>query len=96
MHKTGGTSIYWIFFLLLIAMTVWMFWQQSRQQRARREVQNSVAKGDRVVTVGGVIGTVEEVDGNELTLRIADGVKIRVLKSAIGGKYQKSPGETSS
>ncbi|MCY0897948.1 MAG: preprotein translocase subunit YajC [Firmicutes bacterium] len=89
MHKTGGTSIYWLFFLLLIAMTVWMFWQQSRQQRARREVQNSVAKGDRVVTVGGVIGTVEEVDNNELTLRIADGVKIRVLKSAIGGKYQE-------
>lgn len=89
MHTTHGTSIYWIFFVLLIAMTGWMFWQQSRQQRARRQVQNSVSTGDKVVTMGGMIGTVEDVRDTELTLKIADGVKIRVLKSAIGGKYQE-------
>lgn len=82
-----GLSIYWVFFLLLIAMTVWMFWQQSRQQRNRRQVQNSVALGDRVVTIGGMIGTVEDVSDNELTLRVADGVNIKVVKSSIGGKY---------
>ncbi len=89
MHTTHGTSIYWIFFVLLIAMTGWMFWQQSRQQRARRQIQNSVSTGDKVVTMGGMIGTVEDVRETELTLKIADGVKIRVLKSAIGGKYQE-------
>jgi preprotein translocase subunit YajC len=88
-HTTHGTSIYWIFFVLLIAMTGWMFWQQSRQQRARRQIQNSVSTGDKVVTMGGMIGTVEDVRETELTLKIADGVKIRVLKSAIGGKYQE-------
>jgi preprotein translocase subunit YajC len=82
-----GLGIYWIFFLLLIAMTVWMFWQQSRQQRNRRQVQNAVAAGDRIVTVGGMIGTVEDVSDTEVTLRIAEGVDIRVLKSAVGGKY---------
>ena len=87
MHS--GTSIYWIFFLLLIAMTGWMFWQQSRQQKNRKQLQNSLERGQRVVTVGGVIGTVEEVRDNQLTLTIADGVKIHVLKSAIGGKYQE-------
>ncbi|PSR21162.1 MAG: preprotein translocase subunit YajC [Sulfobacillus acidophilus] len=70
-------------------MTGWMFWQQSRQQRARRQIQNSVSAGDKVVTMGGMIGTVEDVRETELTLKIADGVKIRVLKSAIGGKYQE-------
>ena len=89
MHTTHGTSIYWIFFVLLIAMTGWMFWQQSRQQRVRRQIQNSVSAGDKVVTMGGMIGTVEDVRETELTLKIADGVKIRVLKSAIGGKYQE-------
>lgn len=88
MHTTHSTSVYWIFFLLLIAMTAWMFWQQSRQQKSRRQLQSSIAPGEKVVTVGGVIGTVEEVHDGELTLRIADGVSIRVLRKAVGGKYQ--------
>ncbi len=82
-----GASIYWIFFLLLIAMTVWMFWQQSRQQRNRRQLQQAIQTGDRVLTAGGVIGTIEDIKDNELTLRVADGVKIRVVRSAINGKY---------
>ncbi len=88
-HAAGGASIYWIFFLLLIGMTVWMFWQQSRQQKSRRQIQNTITKGDRVVTQGGLIGTVEDVKETELTLKVAEGVKIRVLKSAINGKYQQ-------
>lgn len=83
-----GTSVYWIFFVLLIAMTGWMFWQQSRQQKNRRQLQGSVTRGERVVTVGGIIGTVDEVGADELTLTIADGVQIHVLKKAVGGKYQ--------
>lgn len=88
--KAGGASIYWIFFLLLIVMTVWMFWQQSRQQKNRRQLQNSISKGDRVVTQGGIIGTVDDVRDNEVTLRIADGVKIKVLKSAVNGKHTEA------
>lgn len=72
-------------------MMVWVFWQQSRQQKNRRQLQNSVAEGDRVVTLGGMIGTVKNVEENELTLSIADGVNIRILKSAIRGKYQEGP-----
>jgi len=87
MHK--GTSIYWLFFVLLIAMTGWMFWQQSRQQKNRKQVQSSLTPGERVVTLGGMIGTVEHVEENLLTLKIADDVRVQVLKSAIGGKYQE-------
>ncbi|MCY0909877.1 MAG: preprotein translocase subunit YajC [Sulfobacillus thermotolerans] len=93
MH-THGTSIYWIFFVLLIAMTAWMFFQQSKNQKSRRQLQSTVSRGDEVVTVGGIIGTVEEVSGDEITLRLGDGIQIRVLKKAIGGKYQ--PGSTAS
>lgn len=82
-----GTSIYWLFFVLLIAMTGWMFWQQSRQQKNRRQVQSTLQSGQQVVTVGGIIGTVETVEENSCTLRIADGVAVTVLKSSIGGQY---------
>ncbi len=64
--------------------------QQSRTQKSRQQLQNSLQKGDRVVTVGGVIGTVMQVDERRVVLQIADGVRIDVLKTAIGGKYQES------
>ncbi len=87
---THGTSVYWIFFILLIAMTAWMFWQQSRQQKNRRQLQSNIARGDEVVTVGGIIGTVEAISDDEVTLSVGNDVRIRVLRKAIGGKHQPS------
>ncbi len=87
MH-TSGAGIYYVIFILLIAMTGWMIWQQSRQQKNRRQLQSSISVGDKVVTVGGVVGTVSEVREAEIALVVADGVTVTFLKSAIGGKYQ--------
>ncbi|MCL4319085.1 MAG: preprotein translocase subunit YajC [Firmicutes bacterium] len=67
-----------------------MFMQQSRNQKSRQQLQKSLQKGDRVVTVGGVIGTVVQVDDKRIVLQIADNVRIDVLKTAVGGKYQDS------
>ncbi len=64
--------------------------QQSRTQKNRQQLQRSLQKGDRVVTVGGVIGTVVQVDDKRVVLQIADNVRIDVLKTAVGGKYQDS------
>ncbi len=64
--------------------------QQSRNQKNRQQLQKSLQKGDRVVTVGGVIGTVVQVDDKRIVLQIADNVRIDVLKTAVGGKYQDS------
>ena len=71
-------------------MTIWMFMQQSRNQKNRQQLQKSLQKGDRVVTVGGVIGTVVQVDDKRIVLQIADNVRIDVLKTAVCGKYQDS------
>ncbi|AUW94268.1 MAG: preprotein translocase subunit YajC [Sulfobacillus thermosulfidooxidans] len=88
-HTTHGTStLYWVFFAVLIGMTIWMFMQQSRNQKNRQKLQNSLQKGDQVVTVGGLIGTVASIDDKVVVLKIADDVKIKVLKTGIGGKYQ--------
>ena len=93
MH-TSGAGIYYVIFILLIAMTGWMIWQQSRQQKNRRQLQSSISVGDKVVTVGGWVGTVSEVREGELDLTVADGVMLTFLKSAIGGKYQGNASPT--
>lgn len=72
----------------MIGMTVWLYMQQSRQQKRRQRLQEGLKVGDRVVTIGGVIGSVEKIQANEIVLKVAENVKIHVLKSAISGNYQ--------
>lgn len=76
-------------FPLLIAMVVFMFLssrsQKKREKREREEMFARMAKSDRVVTVGGVIGTVISTKGDEVILKIDESTntKMTVLKTAI-------------
>ena len=60
------------------------------QSKKAKEVQNmlkELKKGDDVVTQGGLIGKVSGIKDNELTLQVQEGVRIRVLRSAVTGLY---------
>ena len=62
---------------------------QRKQQKEMEQFRNSLKKGDKVVTAGGIYGTIAEVKENEryVVLRIDSDTKIRVDKSSI----QKDP-----
>ena len=69
--------IFVVFYFLLIR-------PQQRKAKEHREMLSSVRRGDRVVTGGGIIGTVARVDNpEEVIVDIADGVRVRVLRSTI-------------
>ena len=51
---------------------------------ARTEMLNAIKKGDRIVTVGGIHGEVTNAKGDEITVRIADKVEIRLSRSGVG------------
>jgi preprotein translocase subunit YajC len=69
--------IFVVFYLLLIR-------PQQKKMKEHRELLSGVKRGDRVVTGGGIIGTVTKVIGDaEAQVEIADGVRIRILKSTI-------------
>lgn len=77
-----------IFYLLLIL--------PAQRQRKRQQQMLAVLKaGDRVVTTGGILGTIVGIKDNVLTLRIADQVRIEVMRSAIAG-LQPSAAESES
>lgn len=86
MQSSGG--IYWVFFAAIVVMTGWMFFQQSKQQKKRKQLQGDLHRGDKIFTVGGMIGTISDVKDNHVVMEIAKDVKIEVLKTAVGGKYQ--------
>jgi len=69
-----------VFYFLLIRP------QQKRQQELNQLVQE-LKKGDRVVTTGGVIGTIAGVQNDYVILKVGDAeTKIEILKSAVTGK----------
>jgi preprotein translocase subunit YajC len=68
--------IFAIFYFLLIAPA-------RKKQRQHAEMLRSLKNGDRVITTGGVFGTVVGVTDQVVQLRIADQVKIEVAKNAV-------------
>jgi preprotein translocase subunit YajC len=75
----------------IIAMMViffGIFWflairPQRKQQRAHREMVSMLKKGDEVVTIGGMFGTIKKIGPDFVELEIANRTKVRYLKRAI-------------
>jgi preprotein translocase subunit YajC len=72
--------------LLVGIMYFVMIRPQQKQMKAHRELLSGLKKGDEVVTQGGVLGKVHLVSENTVTLEVANGVRIRVLKRAVYAK----------
>jgi preprotein translocase subunit YajC len=65
-----------IFYVMLIL-------PQQRQRKKVAEMLGALKAGDKVVTNGGIYGTINGMDGDTVILKIAEQVKIRVARSAI-------------
>lgn len=76
-------------FLLLILMALFFFMvvlpAQRKEKKERESIMSRVKKNDEVVTSAGIIGVVQNIKepGDEVTLKIDDNARIRVLKSTI-------------
>jgi len=78
----------WLQFLPIVGMVA-IFWfllirPQMRQQKAHRARIAAVKKGDQVVTAGGLLGKVIKVDDQYAEIEIAQGVRVKAVKSTIG------------
>jgi preprotein translocase subunit YajC len=64
---------------------------QRKRQKQHDGLISGISRGDQVITIGGFLGTVREVRDDTFQIEIADGVKVRVLKSAIQTKRVAQP-----
>lgn len=72
-----------VFLAVMVVMMFFMFRSQSKRQKELRNMISALAKGDEVVSNGGVAGRVDEVGDSFLTLEIAPNVKIKLQKTAV-------------
>jgi len=70
-----------IFYFLLIR-------PQRRRQKEHRDLLGSLKRGDRVITAGGIFGTIEEISEDSVTLTVEEG-KLRLSKGSIVDKVRK-------
>ena len=71
---------------LLLVFVVFYFFMIRPQMKKQKELtnyRNAIAKGDKVITTGGIYGKVVDVTDNVVTIEIANDVKIRVDKNAL-------------
>lgn len=83
---TGPEGVLMQFMPLIVIFAIFYFLLIRPQQKRLREQQTMLAnirKGDRVVTGGGIYGTVTKDDADELQVEIADGVRVRVQRASV-------------
>lgn len=74
--------------LVFVVMYFFMIRPQRKQQKELQAFRDSLKKGDKVVTMGGIFGTVVEVKETSLLLQVDKDVKIRVAKSSVVRDYE--------
>ena len=81
----GGGGLTMLLMLALIFVVMWLFMirPQQKRQKELNSFRDSLQKGDKVVTVGGIYGTVLEVNDNKVMLEIDKDVKIKVDKASL-------------
>lgn len=74
--------IFAIFYFILIR-------PQQQKQKKHKLMLDSLQKGDKIITIGGVYGIIRDIKGDVLTLEIAKDVIINTTRNAIGVKREK-------
>ncbi len=84
----GGGASFWIMILLLFAV-MWLFMirPQRKQQKELEKFRKELKKGDKVVTAGGIYGTVAEIQERSVLIKVDGEVKLRVDKNSIVRDY---------
>jgi preprotein translocase subunit YajC len=73
-------------FVLIFAVFYFIVIMPAKKQQKKKDAMIAgLKKGDRVVTSGGIFGTVATVEDQALLLKVAENTKIRVSKSAVAG-----------
>ncbi|MEM7638615.1 MAG: preprotein translocase subunit YajC [Pseudomonadota bacterium] len=87
----GGLMSSLIMFVPLILIFYFLLIRpQQQRQKKHRTMLEAIKKGDTVVTAGGLIGKVTRVADTEVTVELADGVRVRSLKGMIADVRDKN------
>lgn len=80
--------------LIVIVFYFFMIRPQAKKAKEAKKFRESLAKGDKVITIGGIHGKIVEVKEDHLVLQISNGVDIKVAKTAVSPELSTGTGES--
>ncbi|GAB4384284.1 preprotein translocase subunit YajC [Albidovulum sp.] len=87
----GGLASFLPLILIFVIMYFLLIRPQQKKMKEHRAMVEALRRGDQVITQGGIIGKVSKVkDDGELEVEIADGVRVRVVRSTIAQVLSKT------
>ena len=87
----GGWSMWIMLALIFVVMWLFMFRPQRKQQKELQAFRDGLKRGDKVVTIGGIYGTVCELKNDSVLIEVDNNVKIRVSKNALVKDFTEQP-----
>ena len=85
----GGMTTFLLPIALIAVMYFLMIRPQMKRQKEHKAMLDKISKGDEVLTNGGIAGVITDIGDNFVTVEVADNVRIRVQKGAIGNVLPK-------
>ena len=80
----GGGSMFWVMIIaMFVIMWFFMIRPQRKQQKELEKFRNSLKRGDKVVTAGGIYGTVDDIKDRTVLIKVDGDVKLRVDKNSL-------------
>lgn len=84
----GGLSALMPLILMFVIFYFLLIRPQQKKAKEHREMVNNLKKGDRVITSGGIYGTITSLDDTTVTLEIADKVRVKIMRGNISNMNQ--------
>jgi preprotein translocase subunit YajC len=83
-QQQGGSPMFFIVIILMfVVMYFFMIRPQQKKQKQLREMRKLLGKGDKIITQGGIFGTIVDVKDEYFLVEIDSNVKIRVVKDLV-------------
>jgi preprotein translocase subunit YajC len=82
---SGGSGILFIIIIAFLLLYLLFVRPQKRRQNEQQQMISELRVGDEVLTVGGIYGTIAELDDDRVTVEIAPNLEVQVSRRAIAG-----------
>lgn len=81
--KSSQTSFFLMMIMIFVVFYFFMIRPQMRRQKELKNFRESLKKGDRIVTTGGIYGKINNISENVITVDVGNNVLIKIDKSAV-------------
>lgn len=82
-QEGGGASTLIMFALIFVVFYFFMIRPQTKKAKETKKFREALSKGDRIVTIGGIHGKIDEVKDETVVISVEGGNRLKIEKSAI-------------